>query len=143
LTGRRPTGEDIAVPDLPWVAVANREPAKEYVALASYLPLRRLTSTPVFVLDVRRIMSQLGRAPGLLGYSLRARPLRKQYWTLSVWESDRALLEFVRGQPHATVMGALRSRMGPTAFVRWRVSGAGPLPTWDDAMARITAPEMS
>jgi hypothetical protein len=134
-----PTGEDIGVPDLPWVAVANPEPSKEYVALATYLPLRRLSSTFVFVWDVQRVREQLGRTHGLIAYSLRARPLRGEYWTLSVWESERALLEFVRDQPHGGVMGTLRSRMGPTAFVRWRTSGASPLPAWEDATARLTA----
>ena len=124
------------MPDLPWVAVADREPAKQYVALLSYLPLKRLTSTPAFMWDVQRVRGQLSRASGLIGYSLRARPLRKEYWTLSVWDSEKALLDFVKGQPHGDVMGSLRSKMGRTDFLRWRIGGGAPLPTWEDAMAR-------
>ena len=106
------------------------------MALLTYLPLKRLASTPAFVRDVQRIRGQLARSPGLIGYSLRAKPLRKEYWTLSVWDSERALLAFVRGQPHSGVMSSLRNRMGPTKFVRWRVSGSAALPTWDEAIRR-------
>jgi hypothetical protein len=116
--------------------MAARDPEREYVALLSHLPLRRYTSSFVFLRDVLRIQGQLREARGLIGYSLRARPWSKQYWTLSVWESERALLDFVKAQPHAGVMASLRGRMGETGFVRWRLAGSEPLPTWDAAMAR-------
>ncbi len=127
------------MPDLPWTSFADRDAEREYVALLSYLPLRRLSSTPAFFRDVQRIRGQLARSDGLVGYSLRARPLRKEYWTLSVWESERALLAFVKEQPHGGVMSSLRARMGPTRFVRWRLSGAETLPGWDEAMSRAAA----
>ena len=127
------------MPDLPWVAVADRDPTKDYVVLLTYLPLKRLTSTPAFLRDVQRIRGQLSRASGLIGYSMRARPLRREYWTLSVWDGERALLDFVRHRPHSDVMSALRNRMGPTDFLRWRIGGSAPLPTWDDAMTRRTS----
>jgi hypothetical protein len=129
------------VPDLPWTSFAQREPGREYVVLLSYLPLRRVTSTLAFVRDVQRIRGQLARADGLIGYSLRARPLRREYWTLSVWESERALLSFVKEQPHSGVMASLRGRMGATSFVRWRLEGAAPLPTWNEAVGRAVAGE--
>jgi len=125
------------VPDLPWTGVAERDLEGQYLVLLSYLPLRRLAWTPAFLLDVQRIRRQLRQAHGLIGYSMRARPLRKQYWTLSVWQDERALLAFVRGHPHRGVMGALRDRMGATRFVRWHLPGSAPLPTWDDALARM------
>lgn len=127
------------VPDLPWTSFARREPEREYIALLSYLPLRRLTDTLAFVRDVQRVRAQLARSEGLVGYALRARPLRKEYWTLSVWESERVLLAFVKEQPHSGIMGSLRGRMGATKFVRWRVGAADPLPGWEDAMRRAAA----
>jgi hypothetical protein len=128
-----------SVPDLPWTSFAQREPEREYVALLSYLPLRRLTSTLAFFRDVGRVQAQLARTEGLAGYALRARPLRMEYWTLSVWESERALLTFVKEQPHGGVMASLRGRMGATKFVRWRVGATDPLPGWEDAIRRAVA----
>jgi hypothetical protein len=136
LTGWSARARISTVADLPWVPLADREPRGQYVVLLSYLPLRRLTSTPWFFRDVLRVRRQLARSQGLIGYSLRARPLRKEYWTLSVWDSERALLAFVKEPPHGDVMRSLRSKMGAPGFVRWRISGTAPLPSWEEAMAR-------
>jgi heme-degrading monooxygenase HmoA len=97
------------------------------------------TATLAFFRDVQGVRAQLARSEGLVGYALRARPLRREYWTLSVWESERALLAFVKEQPHGGIMGSLRGRMGATKFVRWRVGAADPLPGWEDAMRRAAA----
>jgi hypothetical protein len=125
-----------SMPDLPWTSFVQRVPEREYVALLSYLPLRRLSSTLPFLWGVQQVRRQLARSTGLVGYSLRASPLRREYWTLSVWESERALLAFVKTQPHNGLMSSVRGRMGATSFVRWRLRGTDPLPTWDDAMRR-------
>lgn len=131
------------MPDLPWVDAGPRDLGGEQVALLSQIPLRSYRATFRFLRDVWRVQQQLQEAAGLIGYSLRARPLSRQYWTLSVWESDRALLDFVRTPPHADVMSTLRGHMGPTRFVRWRVPGADPLPTWEHAIARAAAADRS
>jgi hypothetical protein len=131
------------MPDLPWTSFAERDPKRQYVVLLTYLPLRRLTSTPAFFGHVQRIRGQLKRAPGLVGYSLRARPLAREYWTLSVWESERALLAFVKMQPHGGSMVSLRERMGETRFLRWPVAGTEPLPDWEHAMRRAAAAQRS
>lgn len=39
---------------------------------------------------------QLAAAGGLIGYTLRARPLARDYWTLPVWTDSIALREFMR-----------------------------------------------
>jgi heme-degrading monooxygenase HmoA len=131
------------VPDLPWTSIGERVPEGEYEVLLSYLPLARLSSTVAFLLAVRRVRRQLAGAKGLIGYSLRATPFRRQYWTLSVWESERALLAFVWAQPHSGLMSSLRGRMGVTRFVRWRIRGTDPMPAWVDALRRAAAPRQA
>ncbi|MBV9208343.1 MAG: hypothetical protein JO037_23730 [Actinobacteria bacterium] len=42
---------------------------------------------------------QLAAAGGLIGYTLRGRPLARDYWTLSVWTDSIALREFMRTPP--------------------------------------------
>ncbi len=60
----------------------------------SFLPLRRVWRIPWFLAQTLEITRRLARSPGLVGYFLYARPLAKEFWTLSVWtdEDDRALL---------------------------------------------------
>jgi len=108
------------------------------VVLLSELPLKSYLANPGFLQFSRQVQRQLSNAPGLLGYSLLARIARKKSWTLSVWESERGLLEFVHAEPHQNVMTALQSDMGATRFVRWTIQGAAYPPTWDEAFARAT-----
>ena len=42
------------------------------------------------------LRKQLAGAEGLVGYSLRAKPLSRSYWTLSVWNDQTALEQFMR-----------------------------------------------
>jgi heme-degrading monooxygenase HmoA len=121
---------------MPWQSFQQPDKTREYVALLTYLPLRRYRAVPAFFWYTFRIVRQLREAPGLIGYSLEMRLLRRQFWTLSVWESEEALQAFVDRLPHAAVMRALASRMGTTRFIRWRV-GASDLPlTWTAAHER-------
>jgi quinol monooxygenase YgiN len=75
----------------------------------------------------------------LIGYSLRARPAAKQFWTLSAWEDEAALQAFVAAPPHLDIMKALAPYMGETRFRRWNVKGSELPLRWDDALRRDTA----
>jgi heme-degrading monooxygenase HmoA len=125
-----------AMVDLPWQSLHPPEREREYLALLSYLPLKRYRTMIRFSRHVRRIQRQLATAPGLIGYSLRAKLLRHRFWTLSVWEDDAALNAFVRADPHRTTMGALQTYMDETAFLRWTIAGSKVPPSWDEAMRR-------
>lgn len=69
------------MPDIRWTAAGQLEPGREYVVMASHLPLRSITSTPRFFRAVAAIRKQLRGAEGLVGYTLRAKPLARRYWT--------------------------------------------------------------
>jgi hypothetical protein len=107
--------------------------------LLSYLPLRRFRDFPAFVRHDLGITRQLRGARGLLGYSKLGRPWAKRFWTLSAWEDDGALTEFVRSGRHAATMIDLAPRIGATRFVRWTLPGTALPPTWDDALRRWAA----
>ncbi len=81
-----------------WTAVAQPEPEREYLALVSYLPLRGIRKLPAFLRYSQEVRQQLARSRGLIGFSLRASAgfLRRRFWTLSVWEDERALSDFVK-----------------------------------------------
>lgn len=129
------------MPHLPWISFSKPDPDRDYVAVMTYLPLKNLWSLPRFLYYTRRIRSQLGTARGLVGYSLIAHIVAKRFWTLSVWQDEVALMEFVHKHPHNESMIVLRRYMGGTAFVRWSVKGAAVPPSWPEAMERSNADE--
>jgi hypothetical protein len=124
------------VPTKPWVTCHRPDPDREYLVLLTELPLKRFRDVGAFLLYTWRIQRQLHRTPGLLGYSLRARIFKRQFWTLSVWAGEAALRQFVGANPHAQVMTALREKMDQTRFVRWNMRGAEFPPRWREALTR-------
>ena len=64
--------------------------------MASRLPLKRITASVRFFRAVSAVRKQLATAEGLIGYTLRAKPQARDYWTLSVWKDDTALRQFMR-----------------------------------------------
>lgn len=127
------------MPAKPWVTFRRPDPEGEYLVLLSALPLKRFRDLGVFLLYTWRIQGQLRRTPGLLGYSLRARIFQRQFWTLSVWEEEAALQQFVVENPHGQVMRALQQKMGQTHFVRWSMRSSEFPPRWQEALARQDA----
>jgi hypothetical protein len=115
------------------------EPGTGYLVLASYLPLTRITATVRFFRGVSAVRRQLSTADGLVGYTLRAKPLARDYWTLSVWTDDAALRQFMRTAPHVHLMTSLRPFMGPTKFVTWTISAADGRPTMAAALDHLAS----
>jgi heme-degrading monooxygenase HmoA len=115
------------------------QPGSEYLVMASHLPLARVSATVRFFRAVSAIRKQLASADGLVGYTLRAKPLARDYWTLSVWQDDAALRAFMRTAPHVGVMTSLRPVMGPTKFITWMIPAAGGRPTLTDALQRLAS----
>lgn len=128
-------------PPLPWKSSAQPDPNRDYLAFASHLPLQRYLETPSFFRFVRQVQSQLRDTKGLIGYSLLAKPLRKDYWTLSVWDDESALQAFVGTNPHLDVMSKLHPELGATQFRRWTIRGSDSPPTWPDALRRLQSGE--
>ena len=123
--------------ELPWTTRAPIEPGTDYLVMASHLPLKRITSTIRFFRGVAAIRKQLATAPGLIGYTLRAKPLARDYWTLSVWQDGKTLREFMRTLPHAELMTSLRPLMGPTKFTTWEITAADGRPSMAGALQRL------
>jgi|ERR1700733_7087641 hypothetical protein len=122
--------------DIPWKSLAAIDPNREYVVLLSYLPLTRYSKMPLFFRYTGQINEQLRATPGAIGYAMRAKLFSRKFWTLSVWESDRALMDFVVKVPHGEAMTKISPFMGPTKITRWKSKGAETPPRWDAAMQR-------
>jgi heme-degrading monooxygenase HmoA len=131
--------EDAAMPDLPWTSRSEMEPTSEYVVMASHLPLGRISATVRFFRAVNAIRGQLAHTEGLVGYTLRAKPLARDYWTLSVWKDRDSLNAFMRTSPHVGIMSSLKPFMKPTKFIFWSIRGADGRPNFPDALKRLGA----
>jgi hypothetical protein len=105
--------------------------------MATFIELGSIRSLPRFEWCTQRVHRQLGRTPGLIGYSFRGQfPLR--YWTLSAWENGRALNGFVKAGKHRTVMTSLLPGTRDFGQVHWKVTGAGLPLNWADGLHRLT-----
>lgn len=122
----------------PWKSLGTLEPDRTYVVLASSIPARKLSSTWRMFRGSSTVRKQLASTEGVIGFSMLARPLRKQYATLSVWVDDEALSAFASQSPHSDLMAKLSAEMGPTKFVRWTINGSDGQPSWNEALQRIS-----
>ncbi len=124
-------------PPTPWKSFAEPRSDHDYLLVLTHLPVRGVSRLPLFFRYVRQIRRQLDAAPdGLLGYSLLAKPLSSNYWTLSAWRDSDALAGFVRQHPHREAMHELSKTVPGFKIDRWIVKGHELPPRWEDALAR-------
>ncbi len=121
----------------PWKKISDLEPDAEYLVLASAIPAKSVRSTWRMFRGASAIRRQLSTTEGIIGFSLLARPLRRQYATLSLWTDQAALDAFVHASPHSEIMGALAAELGPTSFERWTTTGSQGRPSWSEALRRL------
>lgn len=127
------------MPTLPWITPNPATPDTAAVVMASRFEVRSLADVPRFFARSLAVWRQLRTAPGALGGSLIARPLRRTFYTLSAWESREALNAFAAAEPHRSTMTGLRATMKESTFTFWEVP-VGQLPiSWPDAHTRIDA----
>jgi Domain of unknown function (DUF3291) len=127
------------VPALPWIPVHQPAPASEMVVMASHFRVKGYRHVLPFLVDSMRVLAQIRRADGALGVSLVARPLRREFYTLSAWPDRAAINAVVGSEPHRSVMRRQRVAMAKSVFTFW-TAPAGALPlTWAEAEERLTA----
>jgi len=129
--------------DSPWTTFATADANREYFALLSYLPVNKYRAIPRFLRFSFQIQRQLRTTPGIVGYSLRAKLMSRNFWTLSAWENEQALRDFVMKLPHGQAMKAMIPHMGPTNFTKWKVLGSALPLRWEEAMRRSQKGEPS
>jgi nitrite reductase/ring-hydroxylating ferredoxin subunit len=125
------------MPALPWKSFTAAESDREYPALLSRLPLSTFRAMPKFIRFVSGIRRQLAHSEGLIGYSLDAHVLAKEFWTLSVWEDREYLWRFVQRMPHSQAMTELLPHMAQTEFFHFEVAGSSVPPDWGETRRRM------
>jgi len=126
------------MPVIPWKMAETPVAGNRYLALISFLPVRHFRAIPKFFRLTSEIQRQLRTAPGLVGYSLDARPFARKFWTLSVWRDQRSLMDFVRQMPHSRITQELAAYLGKSQFAQWQVEAQDIPLDWNRAKARIT-----
>lgn len=127
------------MPALPWVERQEIDPDREYVAMASRLPLKHYRSIPGFLRDTLAIRRQLAGTNGLVGYALNAELARKRFWTFSIWADRESLDAFAAADPHRRIIRRLAPLMGQTRFEFFPVTGSQLPMTWDQMSAPVRA----
>src|ERR1700680_2325863 len=122
------------MPTLAWRSYKKVDPEKEYIVQITYLPIKSFWKVIKFLRLTRQIQRQLETSPGLIGYSLQTKIIAHRFWTLSAWESQKDISNFVVKIPHLKVMQDLKNDMGQTKFSKWPVMGSSLPVDWDEAM---------
>ncbi|MBV9096394.1 MAG: hypothetical protein JO132_21400 [Streptosporangiaceae bacterium] len=125
------------MPALSWAQRQPADPDRQYLAMASRLPLKRRRSIPGFLRDTLAIRRQLARADGLVGYALDAELARKTFWTFSVWQDQASLDAFAAADPHRAIIRRLRPLMEQTCFEFFQVPGSDLPLTWEQMKAPV------
>ena len=132
------------MPAIPWRYLSPVEPSREYLVMASRLPLKSHLRIPKFMRLTLLVARQLHHTPGLIGYGLLARPVAKTFWTVSAWEGRETLAAFTSAMPHLLVMKDLQPHMmSTTKFTQWTVPGSSLPVSWVDAFAHLDMLEPS
>jgi hypothetical protein len=80
---------------------------------------------------------QVVRTPGFLGGRLLI-DAGRTFWTLTVWESERATKVFRGSEPHADVMARLVGWCDEASYAHWMPTGAS-VPSWPEAYEHLVA----
>jgi hypothetical protein len=121
----------------PWFTIAPVEKDREYLALLSGLPLKTYRGFPRLVGFVIGTVQQMYVSRGAVGVTLRAELLARTFWTLSAWQDEQALQDFVMKKPHLDAMKEMQTYMNPAYFLRWKVAGSALPLRWADAERRF------
>jgi hypothetical protein len=127
------------MPALPWKTLQAIDSSRQYMAMASHLPLRAHRSIPGFLRDTMRIRGELAHAPGLVGYALDVELTDKTFWTFSAWEDEPSLSEFAAADPHRRLIQRLQPQMRETRFRFFPIRGRDLPLTWGEVRRRLAA----
>lgn len=122
---------------LPWLAgPQDRNELDDSVVMASRFELASPRHVPQFLVASLRIHSQVRRSDGAIGVALIARPLRREFYTLSAWRDRDAIDAMVSTEPHRSMMKAFRKHTADAEFTFWTTSSSI-RPSWTDAHSRL------
>ncbi|MEV7080477.1 DUF3291 domain-containing protein [Streptomyces sp. NPDC093516] len=125
------------MPTLPWTVPNTPPQGTEVHVFASRFETRTLWGALKFLAGTPAVWRQVRRSPGAYGATLRAKPFRRTFWTLSAWESKDALQAFARAGAHRPAARGLSPQMRDAAFTSWQASSEDLPISWSEALRRL------
>ncbi|MEV5351735.1 DUF3291 domain-containing protein [Streptomyces sp. NPDC052693] len=125
------------MPTLPWTVPNTPPQGTEVHVFASRFETRTLWGALKFLAGTPAVWRQVRRSPGAYGATLRAKPFRRTFWTLSAWESKDALRAFARAGAHRPAARGLSPQMRDAAFTSWQASSEDLPISWSEALRRL------
>jgi hypothetical protein len=107
------------------------------LASVTRLRVRAVMYLPPLMWEIFLSQRQVLRAPGFLGGRLLL-DAHRTFWTLTVWESERAMKAFRGTAPHARVMPRLVEWCDEASYAHWSPTGAS-VPSWPEAYEHLVA----
>jgi hypothetical protein len=92
---------------MPWVSITR-------------LHLRGYRYVPSFLRQAQLSSEQARRSPGFLAGAVFASPLRRTFWTLTVWKEEAAMRAFRSAGDHRYVMTRLSDWCDEAAVAHWQ-----------------------
>jgi len=92
-----------------------------------------------FQLMTSKVLKQAKQSLGIVNYAVKADFPKKHFWTLSVWNDQYSMRQFVMTEPHVTAIKKFEVWAGDgSAFADWTSSSS--LIDWEEAMRRLQNP---
>lgn len=136
--------KDLVVP-VPWMGPAFDaagelvEPLPEGYMVAAVQGWRKFDedNTMIRVEQGKEIVADLLTRPGFLGFMIVESTECDTSTSISLWEDDKAMLDFVTGQFHAEAMGMSSETLWGCAGSHWDGVTFDRAPTWEEVKARL------
>ena len=107
------------------------------LASVTRLRVRSLRYLPAFLWQTFRSQRQVVSAPGFSSGRLLV-DAKRTFWTLTVWQDERAMKAFRGSGPHAKVMPRLVEWCDEASYAHWTPSGHS-IPSWQEAYEHLIA----
>ncbi len=107
------------------------------LASVTRLRVRSIRNLPAFLWMTFLAQRQIIHAPGFLGGRLLIDNLHT-YWTLTAWESEKAMKAFRGSGPHARVMPRLVEWCDEAAYTHW-IAADNSIPEWLEAYDHLVS----
>ena len=105
------------------------------LAAVTRLRLRSWRFLVPFMIHAARSQKQAAASQGCLSVVTR-KTRGLAFWTLTAWEGEEQLREFLRASPHREAIPKLFPWCDEAATVHWHV-GSNCIPSWEDATAEL------
>ena len=121
---------------IPWRSLRRPVPEHEYVVVATEATLARYRTIPRFLVATRRVIRQLRRSQGAVGFSLRGSLWKRKFSTVSAWTGDAPIASFSTRAPHRDAAMAFDG-LYAGRMTRWTATGRSLPPNWREVSRRL------